>query len=79
VTLTLPDTVENFRLTPEEMRLELACALYSRGVIGRVGATELAGVDFFAFQQALGERGIPIVTDQMLEDNLASLKALFPA
>jgi predicted HTH domain antitoxin len=79
VTLTLPDTIENFRLTPQEIRLELACSLYARGVIGRVGATELAGVDFFAFQRALGERGIPTVTAQMLEDDLASLKALFPS
>jgi hypothetical protein len=79
VTLTLPDTIDNFRLTPAVIRLELACALYARGVIGRVGATELAGVDFFTFQRALGERGIPIVTEQMLEDELASLKALFPS
>jgi predicted HTH domain antitoxin len=79
VTLTLPDTIENFHLTPSEVRVELACALYARGLIGRVGATELAGVDFFAFQRALGERGIPTVTAQMLEDDLASLKALFPS
>ena len=79
MTLTLPDTIENFRLTPGEVRLELACALYARSLIGRVGATELAGVDFFAFQSALGERGIPIVTAQMLEDDLASLKTLFPS
>ena len=79
MTLTLPDTVENFRLTPEEIRVELACALYARGLIGRVGATELAGVDFFNFQRTLGERGIPIVTEQMLEDDLGSLKALFPS
>jgi predicted HTH domain antitoxin len=79
VTLTLPDTIETFRLTPAEVRLELACALYGRGLIGRVSATELAGVDFFAFQRALGERGIPIVTEQMLEDDLTSLKALFPS
>lgn len=79
MTLTLPDNVENFRLTPAEVRVELACALYGRGLIGRVGATELAGVDFFAFQRALGERGIPIVTEQMLEDDLASLRALFPS
>ena len=78
MTLTLPDTIENFRLTPGEVRVELACALYARGLIGRVGATELAGVDFFAFQHALGESGIPIVTAQMLEEDLASLKALFP-
>ena len=61
MTLTLPDTIENFRLTPGEVRLELA------------------GVDFFAFQRALGERGIPTVTAQMLEDDLASLKTLFPS
>jgi predicted HTH domain antitoxin len=79
VTLILPDTVNNFRLTPEEIRLELACALYARGVIGRVGATELAGVDFFAFQNALGGRGVPIVTERMLEEDLASLKSLFPS
>lgn len=78
VTLILPDTIENFHLTPAEVRLELACALYGRGLIGRVGATELAGVDFFAFQRALGDRGIPIVTEQMLEDDLASLKSMFP-
>ena len=79
MTLTLPDTIENFRLTPNEIRLELACSLYARGVIGRVGATELAGVNFFDFQRALGERGIPTVTAQMLEDDLASLKTLFPS
>ena len=78
MTLTLPDTIENFRLTPGEVRIELACALYARGLIGRAGAMELAGVDFFAFQHALGERGISIVTEQMLEDDLASLKVLFP-
>lgn len=78
MTFTLPDTVENVRLTPEEIRLELACALYARGRIGRVGATELAGVDFFSFQRALGERSIPICTEQMLEEDLAALKTLFP-
>jgi predicted HTH domain antitoxin len=79
VTLTLPDTIGDVRLTPDEIRLELACALYARGRIGRVGATELAGVDFFTFQRALGERSIPICTEQMLDEDLASLKALFPS
>ena len=35
MTLTLPDTIENFRLTPAEVRVELACSLYGRGLIGR--------------------------------------------
>ena len=78
MTLTLPDSSVTARITPEELKLELACALYARGKIGKIAGAELAGVDFFAFQHALGERGIPIVTAQMLEDDLASLKVLFP-
>ena len=78
MTLTLPDAVNGTHLTLEEIRLELACALYARGRIGRVDATELAGVDFFTFQRALGERSIPICTEQMLDDDLATLKVLFP-
>lgn len=78
MTLTLPDTVNNTHLTPEEILIELACALYARRRIGKIAATELAGVDFFTFQRALGERGISICTEQMLEEDLGSLKVLFP-
>ncbi len=78
MTLTVPDLPEGAPLTPEELKLELACALYARGRIGRVAATELAGVDFFTFQRALGERGIAITTEAMLDDDLAALKTLFP-
>lgn len=79
MTVTLPDTIEGAPITPEEIQLELACALYARGRIGRVAATEMAGVDFFEFQRALGERGIEVCTEPMLEDDLAALKTLFPA
>ena len=78
MTLTLPDAVEKAHLSPEEIRLELACALFARGRLSRVGATELSGVDFFSFQRALGERGISIVTEQMLDDDLKALETLFP-
>jgi predicted HTH domain antitoxin len=76
VTLELPDLPMN--LTPQELRLELACALYARGRIGKVGASRLAGVDFFMFQRALGERRIAVYTESMLDDDLATLKRLFP-
>jgi len=46
VTIELPDVPTSERLTPEEVRLELACALYAHGRIGKVAATEIAGVDF---------------------------------
>ena len=78
MTITLPDLPEGASFTPDELKLELACALYARGRIGRVSAIELAGVDFFTFQRALGERGIAITTESMLDDDLATLQTLFP-
>jgi predicted HTH domain antitoxin len=63
-------------MSEAELRLELACALYAQGKIGKVGGADLAGVDFFAFQSALGERGISSYTVEMIEDDLANLRAL---
>ena len=73
MTIELPDVPANERLTPEEVRLELACALYARGRIGKVAATQMAGVDFFTFQRALSERGVPLYTEQMLASDLQTL------
>ena len=64
--------------SPEDLRLDLACALYAQGSIGKVRAAELAGVDFFTLQRALGERHVPMYTEQRLADDLQSLKELFP-
>ena len=76
--IELPEIQGLEPLSPEELRVELACALYARGRIGKVTGAELAGVDFFTFQRALGERGIAAYSEQMLEDDLVTLKALFP-
>jgi hypothetical protein len=35
-------------------------------------------VDFFTFQRALQERDIPLYTEQMLTDDLQTLRTLFP-
>ena len=78
MTITLPDIPETRQLSPDELRVELACALYARGRVGKISAAELAGVDFVGFQRALAERGIPAYTEQMLADDLRSLKAVFP-
>jgi predicted HTH domain antitoxin len=78
MTITLPDIPKARQLSPDELRMELACALYARGRVGKIAAAELAGVDFFSFQRALTERGIPLYTEQMLADDLGSLKAVFP-
>ena len=78
MTIELPDFPAGERLTPEEIRLELACALYARGRIGKVAATEMAGVDFFTFQRALSERGVALYTQQMLTSDIQSLNETFP-
>jgi len=78
MTITLPDLADASQLAPAEVRLELGCALYARGRVGKITAAELAGVDFFTFQRALEERGIPLYTGQMLADDLQTLGTLFP-
>ncbi len=78
MTITLPDIPGTPRLAPDDVRLELGCALYARGRLGKIAATELAGVDFVTFQRALEERGFPLYTEQMLAEDLQSLRTLFP-
>jgi len=78
VTIELPDEALGENLTAPELRLELACALYAQGRIGKVSGSRLAGVDFFTFQRALVERHTPLYTEAMLADDVASLKHLFP-
>jgi predicted HTH domain antitoxin len=79
MTIELPDEALGEGLTPQELRLELACALYAQGRIGKISGVRLAGVDFFAFQRALAQRRIPLYTETMLADDLATLRDLFPA
>lgn len=77
MTIELPDVPAADHLTPDEIRLELACALYARGRIGKVAATQMAGVDFFTFQRALSERRVPLYTEQMLASDIQSLNETF--
>ena len=60
MTITLPNIPEARLLSPDELRMELACALYARGRVGKIAAAELAGVDFISFQRPLAERGISL-------------------
>ena len=79
MTIEVPDLPATERFSPDELRLELACALYARGRIGKITGTHMAGVDIFTFQRALGERRIPQYTEQMLAEDLATLEKLFPS
>jgi predicted HTH domain antitoxin len=79
VTLTLPDDPSLGQFTPGELRIELACALFARGKIGKARGAEVAGVDLITFQRALGERRMESYTEAMLESDLRNLRKLFPA
>jgi len=78
MTIELPDVPAGDPLTSEEIRLELVCALYARTRIGKVAATEMSGVNFFTFQRALSERGVPLYTQQMLTLDLQALNEQYP-
>jgi predicted HTH domain antitoxin len=74
MTLTLPDAPELLRIPPDDLRLELACALFAQGRLGKVTRSELAGVDFFGFQRILGERRLTPYSPEMLEEDLLMLR-----
>lgn len=64
VRLEIPDSVaQAIRLPESDLRggllVELALALYSRGILGLGKARELAELPALEFGRLLGERGIP--------------------
>ena len=54
MTLTLPD----ISLSEDEVRLELACALYGSRKLARGIAAKLAGLESDAFERELQHRGL---------------------
>lgn len=76
MTLTLPDDPALRAMPEEELRLNLACVLYARCQSGKVEGAEFAGVDFFAFQERLGELGLGGYTREMVCDDLAAVASL---
>jgi len=64
VTLHIPDSVTSGIRLPEgeiepRLRLELALALYSQGILSFGKASELAAIGRHQFAEFLGQRGIP--------------------
>ena len=64
IQLTIPKAVaDGLRLPPGDreraLEVELAVALYARGILGFGKARDLANLSKYAFGVALGERGVP--------------------
>ena len=79
MTIEVPDLPATERFSADELRLELACALFAQHKISSTTGSRMAGVDLFTFQRALGERGIEIVTSKQLAEDVETLKQLFPS
>lgn len=78
VSIEIPrDVVHATRMSPEELRRELALYLYQQGKLSFGKARELAQMSVWEFQQLLGSRGIPVHYDvEEYEQDLATLKKL---
>jgi len=78
VSIEIPrEIVHITRMTPEELRLELAVHLFQQGKLSFGKAREMAGVTAWAFQLLLGGREIPVHYDVSdYEEDLANLREL---
>lgn len=78
MTITLPDDPALRDFTEEDIRLDLACALFAAGRISRPVAARMAGVERHEMDAELFRRRISGFTQETLDEDLASLKTLFP-
>jgi predicted HTH domain antitoxin len=77
ITLDIPNNIhEALHVTPAEaearLKLELAVSLYAQQALSQGKAAELAGLDWFDFNDVLAARGIPMHYGQKeLDEDLA--------
>lgn len=77
-TITVPkEFLLATRMTTEEIQLELAISLFQQNKLSFGKARELAGLDFWTFQQILGSRSIaPHYDIAELREDLATIERL---
>lgn len=76
--LTLPDDPALADMSESDIRLDLACALYAAGRVSRGVACRIAAMERFDFDQELTRRRIPSYTEEMLDEDIANLRRIFP-
>ncbi len=74
------DILDEARIPPDEraavLKRELAVQLYAREILPKAAARRLSGMERVAFDELLGQRGIPSrLTVQDLDEDLANLAA----
>ncbi|MBM4033824.1 MAG: UPF0175 family protein [Planctomycetes bacterium] len=69
------DVLQATRMTEDEIRQELAVALFQRDKLTLAQAAQLAGMDRLQFQHLLASRRIPVHYDiEDFEDDMAALR-----
>lgn len=75
VSIEIPrEVIHAARMSPEELRRELAIHLFEQGKLSFGKAREMAGMSVWAFQQLLGSRGNPV--QYHIEDYKEDLRTL---
>ena len=64
-------------MSDAQIKLDLACALVAARRLSRSVAARIAGINLQAMDEELYQRKIPFFTEEMLEQDLATL-ASFP-
>jgi predicted HTH domain antitoxin len=71
------DVLDSARLTPAELKVEMAVHLYAQGRLAIGKARELAGMALWEFRQLLASRRIPPHYDEAdLDEDVATLRQL---
>ncbi len=71
------DVLDSARMTPAELKVELAVHLYAQGRLSIGKARELAGMSLWEFRQLLGSRRIsPHYDEAELDEDVATLRRL---
>lgn len=71
------EVIHATRMSPQELKQELAVHLFQRNKLSFGKAREMAGISVWEFQQLLGSRGIPVHYDiEEYEEDIETLKKL---
>ena len=65
-------------MSESDIRLDLACALFAAGRISRAVAVRVAGLTQYELDAELYRRRIPAYTEESLDEDLSTLRSLFP-
>jgi predicted HTH domain antitoxin len=74
MTITLPDDPALASLGEEEIRIDLACGAFAAGHVSRGVAARMAGLERHAFDEILFARRIPSYTEEMLAQDMETLR-----